>query len=84
VWGDEAALFVPPEDTGALVEALESLRRDEALRTRLAARARARALTYTPRRMAAAYLCVYAGLTGAPASRAAAREQVHLPESTSP
>jgi glycosyltransferase involved in cell wall biosynthesis len=66
VWGDGAALFVPPGDGDALVEALESLRRDGALRSGLAARARARALTYTPRRMAAAYLSVYAGLMAAP------------------
>ncbi|NMO15942.1 glycosyltransferase family 4 protein [Pyxidicoccus fallax] len=62
VWGDGAALFVPPSDGDALVEALESLSRDTSLRTRLAERARERALNYTPRRMAAAYLSVYAEL----------------------
>lgn len=88
VWGAGAALFVPPDDVGALVEALESLRRDVSLRDGLAARARARALTYTPRRMAADYLSVYAALTGArdvaPVPTRAGREQPPLPESPSP
>ncbi|MBZ4419424.1 glycosyltransferase family 4 protein [Myxococcus sp. RHSTA-1-4] len=88
VWGDGAALFVPPGDLDALVEALESLRRDEPLRTGLASRARARALTYTPRRMAAGYLSVYAGLMGgrgaAPVLRPGGREQHLRSESTTP
>ncbi|AKQ63676.1 Glycosyltransferase [Myxococcus hansupus] len=62
VWGDGAACFVPPDDVEALVETLEMLRKDPALRTRLALRARAWALTYTPRRMASQYLSVYARL----------------------
>lgn len=61
VWED-TALFVPPDDTYALVDALECLRRDPALRTHLAERARARALTFAPARMAAAYLAAYARL----------------------
>jgi len=87
VWGNDAALFVPPGDVDALADALESLRRNEALRTGLAARARARALTYTPRRMAASYLAVYAGLMGAHAVAPAARVEggeSHRAESTSP
>lgn len=75
VWGD-AALFVPPEDTDALAGALESLRKDAELRKALAAAARARALEFSPARMAAGYLSVYADLVrpasiGAP--RASAR-----------
>ncbi len=57
-WGD-AALFVPPGDALALRQALESLIRDESRRASLAARARSRALEYTPRRMAAGYLRAY-------------------------
>lgn len=87
VWGD-AALFVPPDDVDALVAALETLRCDEALRVALATRARARALTYTPQRMAAGYLSVYAGLLGArdvaPASSRTGREPNPLQESPSP
>lgn len=64
VWGDGAACFVPPDDVDALVEALERLREDTGLRTRLALRARAWALTYTPRRMASRYLSAYASLIG--------------------
>ncbi|MFP2929651.1 glycosyltransferase family 4 protein, partial [Pyxidicoccus sp. 3LG] len=34
LWGDGPALFVPPGDVGALADALESLRHDDALRAR--------------------------------------------------
>ncbi len=61
VWGD-AALFVPPEDGTALVFTLELLRREPERRARLAARARARALEFTPARMAAHALATYASL----------------------
>ncbi|WP_426754802.1 glycosyltransferase family 4 protein [Myxococcus sp. Y35] len=64
VWGDGAACFVPPDDVDALVETLELLRKDAALRMRLALRARAWALTYTPRRMAGQYLSAYSSLMG--------------------
>jgi glycogen(starch) synthase len=57
---DGAALFVPPADLDALESALRRLLswRDE--REHLAARARRRALEFTPERMAAAYLAAYA------------------------
>jgi glycogen(starch) synthase len=57
---DGAALFVPPGDLDALEAALNRLlsRREE--REKLAARARGRALGFTPERMAAAYLSAYA------------------------
>jgi glycogen synthase len=58
VWAD-AALFVPPDDPNALAEAIEQLADDDALRLAYAARARARALTYTPARMGQGYLNVY-------------------------
>ncbi len=58
VWGD-AALFVGPEDGEALRAALERLMADAEYRARLGARARARALRFTPERMAAGYLAAY-------------------------
>jgi glycosyltransferase involved in cell wall biosynthesis len=61
VWGD-AAVFVPPNDVDALVEALELLRREPGRRARLAACARVRALEYLPARMAARYLSAYVSL----------------------
>lgn len=65
VWGD-AALFVHPDDGDGLVEALRGLMSNPARRGRQAARARARALTFTPRRMAEAYLELYAALRARP------------------
>ncbi|GHH01708.1 glycosyltransferase family 4 protein [Comamonas sp. JC664] len=76
VWGDGAACFVPPDDVHALVATLELLRKDPALRTRLALRARAWALTYTPRRMASQYLSVYARLAEAENAMAPAGHSV--------
>jgi glycosyltransferase involved in cell wall biosynthesis len=66
VWGD-AALFVAPEDRDGLAGALEWLMSRPAERERLAARARERALTFSPRRMARAYLHLYATLAHPPA-----------------
>jgi glycogen synthase len=59
---DGAAIFVAPDNPGDLRLALEGLIEDPGLRQSLAMRARRRALLYTPRRMASAYLEVYAGL----------------------
>ncbi|MFL5473301.1 MAG: glycosyltransferase family 4 protein [Gemmatimonadales bacterium] len=59
---DGAAVFVPPDNPGELRIALQGLMEDSILRQALAMRARRRALAYTPRRMARAYLEVYAGL----------------------
>lgn len=55
VWGDTAT-YVPPDDDDALVSALTSVPRDAG------GRARERARTYTPERMAAAYIDLYEGL----------------------
>lgn len=63
VWGD-AALFVPPGDSGALHCALSRLIADPELRLALAARALARAKTYTLERMALGYLNAYHTLLG--------------------
>jgi glycogen synthase len=65
VWGDDAAIFVPPTDVDALADALELLRREPGRRARLALCARARALEYGPARMSASYLAAYASLVRA-------------------
>jgi glycosyltransferase involved in cell wall biosynthesis len=65
VWGD-AALFVAPDDRDGLARTLERLMAHPSGREQLAARARERALTFTPRRMAAAYLHLYATLASPP------------------
>ncbi|HEX2171129.1 MAG TPA: glycosyltransferase family 4 protein [Dehalococcoidia bacterium] len=54
-----AAVFVPPEDPDALEAALKTLITDESGRASLADRARRRALTLGPDRMAASYLAIY-------------------------
>jgi glycogen synthase len=61
VWGD-AALFVAPDQPAALEAALRTLIRNAPFRDRIAKRARARALQYTPERMARAYMALYAQL----------------------
>lgn len=59
VWGD-AALYVAPDDAGALAGAISRLIADEQFRGTLATSARERAHTlYTPERTANAYLQVY-------------------------
>ena len=58
VWGD-AAVFVDPADDDALAAALASLAADREARDDFARRARARALTYAPARMASSYHGVY-------------------------
>ncbi|GJG87481.1 glycosyl transferase [Gemmatimonadetes bacterium T265] len=59
VWGD-AALYVAPDDATRLAAVLRTLAADDGYRAALGARARARALTYTPERTAAGYLAAYA------------------------
>lgn len=75
VWGD-AAVFVPPADPAALAAAIESLAEDGARRRLLASRARRRALTFTPRRMAEGYMAVYAELLGGRGAGRARGEEV--------
>jgi glycosyltransferase involved in cell wall biosynthesis len=58
VWGD-AALYVDPDDADALRAAVARLLADPAERAALAARARRRAMAYTPERMAAGYRAAY-------------------------
>jgi glycosyltransferase involved in cell wall biosynthesis len=63
VWGD-AALFVAPDDVAALRSTLELLIANDAERLRMAERARERALTYAPARMAEEYLGLYRAVAG--------------------
>ena len=58
IW-DEAAVFVPPDDTEALGITLEELIRNTACRKTFAALAHSRAHEFTSRRMAQNYLAVY-------------------------
>ncbi|MBX6331905.1 MAG: glycosyltransferase, partial [Gemmatimonadaceae bacterium] len=64
VWED-AACYVHPDDHSGLRDVLRELAADGAARARLGAAARARAATYTPTRMAAAYHAAYRALLGA-------------------
>jgi glycosyltransferase involved in cell wall biosynthesis len=59
---DGVAIFVPPVDPDTLRAALTALADDPGLRQTLAMRARRRALGFSPERMAAGYLGVYARL----------------------
>jgi glycosyltransferase involved in cell wall biosynthesis len=72
VW-DGAACFVPPAQPDALVEELEHLIGDMWWRELMAQRARARALRYTPARMAQAYTTLYAQLKCAGTSKQVAQ-----------
>ncbi len=62
VWG-AAALFVPPDDSAALHNTIDSLIADAPRRSALAELAYRRALHFAPERMAAAYLQAYRRLT---------------------
>jgi glycogen(starch) synthase len=76
VWGD-AALYVSPRDDAALADTLHRLILDSRLRRDAGRRALERALAFTPERMAAGYLRLYAEAAeraGAPAAVAAGRE----------
>lgn len=57
-WGN-AAIHVPPRDEHALVQALNRLSTDPALRAEMAGRARRRAASYEAERMVDAYLKAY-------------------------
>jgi glycosyltransferase involved in cell wall biosynthesis len=67
---DGAAAFVPPDDADALHAALAALIGDEDRRRRLAVAAKRRAATFTPARMARAYVSAYRAIASGP--RAAA------------
>ena len=58
VWED-AAIFVPPDDSDRLESVLRELIADHERRERMARRAESRARVFTPERMAYGYLGVY-------------------------
>jgi glycogen synthase len=59
---DEAAVFVPSQDRAALKSALRELMDNPVMLRDWARRARARALEFTPQRMASGYLSAYSDL----------------------
>lgn len=59
IW-DDAAIYVPPSDEAELVRAINGLIANPERRTEMAARALHRSLAFTPERMAAGYLEIYA------------------------
>jgi glycosyltransferase involved in cell wall biosynthesis len=63
-WQD-AAIFVQPNDTEALRDAIEDLIADGDRREALGVCARARAIQFTPARMAASYIAIYSDLMAA-------------------
>lgn len=69
---DEAALFVPPDDSCQLKSVLQGLIRDLPLRQGLARAARQRARRYGAERMAGSYGRLYAGLLAERAASTAA------------
>jgi glycosyltransferase involved in cell wall biosynthesis len=56
---DGAAIFVPSDEPYLLRLAVEALVEEPSLRLALAMRGRRRALAFTPRRMALAYIAIY-------------------------
>jgi glycogen synthase len=75
VWED-AAVFVPPEDTDTLRRALRQLVSEPVLRNRMSTLARTRALEFSPERMVDAYLAAYASLDHASREAPAAPPQL--------
>lgn len=65
---DGAALFVPGDDAGSYVAAIERLIGDSALRLELGEAARDRSIQYSPRRMTEAMLAIFAELLASPAA----------------
>ena len=63
IWGD-AGVFVATDNCYAIADALEMLIQNDRLRIELSARARRRALDFSPARMAEAYLTGYAQCRG--------------------
>jgi glycosyltransferase involved in cell wall biosynthesis len=58
IWQD-AAIFVSPDDANALSRALNDLIANPQLRTNLSNRGRARALKFSPQKMAQEYIAVF-------------------------
>jgi glycosyltransferase involved in cell wall biosynthesis len=58
VW-QSSAVFVPPDDGQALLDAIEQLVRDDTLRSAMSAAAHGRALVFTAEQMGRRYLELY-------------------------
>ena len=71
VWED-AAVFVPPDDTDMLMRALRRLVTEPVLCNRMSTLARTRALEFSPERMGDAYLAAYLSLDRASSETPAA------------
>jgi glycosyltransferase involved in cell wall biosynthesis len=82
VWGP-AALYVQPDDHAALHAALSLLIRDSAQRRSYAKAARARAVKFTPQRMAKAYVALYEAACAREAlARGGQRDSLTRPENS--
>ncbi len=79
VWGD-AALFVPPDDSETLERTINRLVEDDGLRADMSSRARARALEYTPRRMAEGYVRAYRDVIASATHHAASQPSTLNPQ----
>jgi glycosyltransferase involved in cell wall biosynthesis len=75
-----AAIFVPPDDPTALESALNSLIDDKPRRERLGQTARARALEFSPHRMATDYIAAYRACAGEPLCFGAEKPQLFVEE----
>jgi glycosyltransferase involved in cell wall biosynthesis len=71
---DGAAVFVSPDDANALAATLKALSQDSSRLAELAARARTRALEFTPQRMLRGYLAAYRELIQARQRRGGRQE----------
>jgi glycogen synthase len=71
---DGAAVFVSPDDASALAATLKALSQDSSRLAELAARARTRALEFTPQRMLRGYLAAYRELLQARQPRGGRQE----------
>jgi glycosyltransferase involved in cell wall biosynthesis len=75
-----AAIFVPPDDPTALANALNSLIENRQRREHFAQRARARALGFSPHRMATEYIAAYRACAGQQSCSSAEKPQLVVEE----
>jgi glycogen synthase len=75
-----AAVFVPPDDPTALESALNSLIDDRPRRERLGQTARARALEFSPHRVATEYVAAYRACAGQQSCLAVEKPQLFVEE----
>ena len=75
---DGAAIFVPPEDSTALTNALNGLIENTPRRERFGQRARMRALDFSPHRMATDYIAAYRACAAQQSRSAAEKPQIFV------